>query len=529
MRIIRLLSLPAMVRGMLRLGPLGIAGFLAVLGLLACDTPVVEARAVWLDGVHVGGARTIHIYTRGEFETATLSPSSGDQDPGSVRLVLDLAPRGAGALVMAADPKSLQATHDSIRIAYLDFEGRRALPIDLPTGLRAPSPAFSARGDALLWIDPCSDELALLALGAGVVPSQVVNGQRVLVPWTGALSGPADCQWNYATVSAANAPIVFTVALQDGDLGLEPVPGGELRAFRYADSADAQVPVVELGRGGLLADVVGGRPLGCIDPLHCLALVDPEGESISVVGGVDEPCRVQRWSWLPAEGEEGEPQPAATSCAYSGSGEVIAAISPRHYVVLRDDEVLRVDWTTGEEVALPLFGGAPWSWRLDREGRAVIMISTSGPMMRISEDAVEIVNIVRTFCTLGQEPVVSPSGRWAAWVCLDGFSQGVAGEGAIGEPEDAPLGSVIRVSVTGLERYDGVPMWAVAIDDGGSLLLYSRADTGLNDSLLPTTSPRNLYVLSGEGELSRVDTLEPDPEPSRGPRGELQWIVAAPL
>ncbi|HGG56457.1 MAG TPA: hypothetical protein ENK31_01540 [Nannocystis exedens] len=511
----------------------GIAGLLAVLGpLMACDTPVVEARAVWLDGVHVGGARTIHIYTRGEIETATLSPSSGDQDPDGVRLVLDLAPRGAGALVMAADPKSLQATRDSIRIAYLDFEGRRALPIDLPTGLRAPSPAFSARGDALIWIDPCTDKLALLALGAGIVPSQVVDDQRILVPWTGSLGGAADCQWNHATASAADAPVVFTVALEDGDLGLVPVPGGEVRAFRYADSADAQAPVVELGRGGLLADLVGGRPRGCIDPLHCSALVDPDGESVSVVGGVDEPCRIQRWSWLPVEGEEGEEgeeQPAATICAYSGVGDAVAAISSRHYVVLRDDEVVRVDWTRGEEVALPLFGGAPWSWQLDREGRALIMISTSGPMMRISEGAVEIVNIVQTFCTLTQKPVISPSGRWAAWSCLDGFNQEMSGDGGEAESEGASLGSVIRVSVAGLERYDGVPMWAMAIDDGGSLLLYSRADVELNDSLLPTTSPRNLYVLSGEGELSRVDTLEPDPEPSRGPLGELQWLVAAPL
>ncbi|HFE44152.1 MAG TPA: hypothetical protein ENJ18_01480, partial [Nannocystis exedens] len=288
-RIIRLLSLPAMLWGKLRLSS-GIAGLLAVLGLLmACDTPVVEARAVWLDGVHVGGARTIHIYTRGEIETATLSPSSGDQDPGGARLVLDLAPRGAGALVMADDPKSLQATHDSIRIAYLDFEGRRALPIDLPTGLRAPSPAFSARGDALIWIDPCTDKLALLALGAGVVSSQVVDDQRILVPWTGTLGGLADCQWHHATASAADAPVVFTVALEDGDLGLVPVPGGEVRAFRYADSVDAQAPVVELGRGELPTDLVGGRPRGCIDPLHCSALVDPDGESVSVVGGVDEP------------------------------------------------------------------------------------------------------------------------------------------------------------------------------------------------------------------------------------------------
>lgn len=528
-RIIRLLSLPTMCWGKSRREPLGIAGLAAVLGVLACDTPVVDARAVWLDRVHVGGARTIHIYTRGEIETAKLSPSSDDQDPGGELLVLDLAPRGLGALVMAADPKSLQATQDSLRIAYLDFTGRRALPIDLPSGLRAPSPVFSARGDALMWVDPCADELAVLALGAGVVESQAAGDERAFVPWTTALGGPADCQWNFATASAADAPVIFTGALRDGEFGLVPAAGGELRAFRYADSADADAPVVELGRGQLLADVVGGRPQGCLDPLRCSGLVDPDGESISIVGDVDEPCRVQRWSWLPVENEEGELVPAATICAYSGPGQVVAAISPRHYVVLRDDEVVRVDWTTGEEVALPLFGGTRWTWRLDREGRAVIMISTGGPMMRISETEVEIINIVQTFCSFMQEPVISPSGRWAAWSCLDYVTEDLLENGGVGESEGQPLGSVMRVSVAGLERYDGVPMWTVAIDDGGSLLLYSRADTALNEALQPTTSPRNLYVLSGDGELSRIDTLEPDPEPSRGSQGELQWMVGSPL
>jgi hypothetical protein len=76
----------------------------------------------------------------------------------------------------------------------------------------------------------------------------------------------------------------------------------------------------------------------------------------------------------------------------------------------------------------------------------------------------------------------------------------------------------------------GVPMWALAIDDVGQLLLFSRGDAGLMSDLSgPSSSPRNLYVLQSDGELSRVDTLEPDPELTLGLGGGLRWIDAAPL
>jgi len=499
----------------------------AALAVSACDTPIVEARALWLDQEHVGGERTVHIYSRGEFETMTLRPTGDLQDAENEPLVLDLGPRGRGALVMAADPRSLRVTGaDAFRIAYLDLDERRALSIDVPLGLRVPSPIFSARGDALTWIDPCSRELAILPTAAGV---QRTGADGTMEPWTTALGeGSPSCLPRWGSASATDAPVIFTGdASYAGEVGnvLVPTPGGEVRAFRYAEGPGAAQLVVELGRGALLSDVTSVRPQGCAETVGCLGLVDPDGSALSVIGAADDPCRIQRWSWAVQEGEDGEVlAPAPASCVWTGKGDVLAAISRRHYVVLRDDEVVRVDWRTGEEVVLPLLGGgAPWSWHLDRAGRTVIMVSRGGPMLRIASDQVELVNIVQTSCFFGQAPVIAPSGRWAAWSCLDGLGGEPGGE------ESAPIGSVIRVSVAGLERYDGVPMWALSIDDQGELLLYSRADSSLNDLVQPSISPRNLYVLGSDQELSRVSTLEPDPELSRDTSGRLRWMVSVAL
>ncbi len=373
---------------------------LALSAVSACDTPTVEARALWLDQEHVGGERTVHIYSRGEFETMTLRPSSDLQDAERESLVLELGPRGRGALLMAADPRSLRVTGaNAFQIAYLDLDERRALSIQVPLGLRAPAPVFSARGDAVTWIDPCARELAILPTTAGL---QTTGAGGALEPWTTALGeGSLSCFPRWGSASATDAPVIFTGdASYAGELGnvLVPTPGGEVRAFRYAEGPEDSRLAVELGRGALLNDVTGVRPPGCAETVGCLGLVDPDGSALSVIGDPDDPCRIQRWSWVAQEGEDGEePAPEPTSCVWTGSGEVIAAISGRHYVVLRESEVVRVDWTTGEEVALPLLGGrAPWSWHLDREGRTVIMVSRGGPMLRIASDQVELVNIVQT-------------------------------------------------------------------------------------------------------------------------------------
>ena len=106
--------------------------------------------------------------------------------------------------------------------------------------------------------------------------------------------------------------------------------------------------------------------------------------------------------------------------------------------------------------------------------------------------------------------------------------------GAFQQPAGVPalaLGDVLRVSGAGIERYQGVPMWVLAIDDAGDLLMHSRKNPRLDrETLLPPDPPRNLYVLAQDGELARVDGLEPDPERSVGiVTGSYRWITARSL
>ena len=534
-----LLSFGGMTRA-----PLAVRLALACLAIEApaCDAPAVAARAVWTDREHVGGARTIHIYSRGALTTTRVTAADQGRDPEGQVLRLALAPGGDGALVMAGDPSSLAAAGASVaRAGYLDFAGRRALPLALPLGGgAAPAPGFAAAGDALWWIDPCASRLEVVPVGRSAEAQALASGGRAVVPLRMSL-GTGDevepCPLRWGVSSAASGAIAFVIAGQEpfalpasapgGDgavtgprpgpiAALEPVAAGEVIALRYPGRGAAVEGLVELGRGRLLDGVAPARLGGCAGELGCLGLVDPEGAAVSVVSAAGEACRIQRWSWI--GGAE------RASCVWTGEGEVIAAISSRHYVVRQEAVVARVDWVTGEAVALPLLGVKErWQAQVLPGGRAVAMVSTGGPMLRLGVDRVELVSIEQTTCAIGQRPVVSPSGLWAAWAC-SGALDGLDVDGG------APLSAVIRVSVDGLERYDGVPMWALAIDDGGDLLLFSRGDSGLSGDLTqPSSSPRNLYVLRSDGELSRVDTLEPDPALSLGLGGELRWIDAAPL
>ena len=67
------------------------------------------------------------------------------------------------------------------------------------------------------------------------------------------------------------------------------------------------------------------------------------------------------------------------------------------------------------------------------------------------------------------------------------------------------LAAVVRVSALGLERYDGLPMAPLAIDDAGNALLYTF-DPDDDDA-----KPRGMFVLEGDGRLTRIDDLEPTP------------------
>jgi hypothetical protein len=104
----------------------------------------------------------------------------------------------------------------------------------------------------------------------------------------------------------------------------------------------------------------------------------------------------------------------------------------------------------------------------------------------------------QTFCSLRDGLTASPSGNWVVQTC---------GHGSLVDAfaPVATTGSIVRVSSLGLERFFGVSMRVLGIDDEGNVLLYSYKTSDAQGS------PRSLFVLTGDGQLARVDTLDPTP------------------
>jgi hypothetical protein len=105
-----------------------------------------------------------------------------------------------------------------------------------------------------------------------------------------------------------------------------------------------------------------------------------------------------------------------------------------------------------------------------------------------------MVSGVQSTCVLRDGFAVSPGGAWVVQSC----------NGQNGGP-DGLDGQIQRISVLGSEIYAGLPMRPIAVDDEGNALLYSIASDD-DDGV-----PRGLFVLTGDGQLTRVDELEPFP------------------
>jgi hypothetical protein len=516
----------------------------SVSGLVSagCSTPVVAAQAVWIGETHdADGSRTLFTYSAGTITTNALRPISDDPDVGLLPMLVELEPRGRGALVRGIDAGWLHELGDGggLSAGYLDFSRRRALPLWLPdTRLAVDGARFSNSGDALMWVEGCGPEIAVVPLVAGLaLDSEEHDGVTTTAPLRRTIgAGPGkpaprsaciEGQGTYELASAADAPVVFVLeADAPGSASGAPRAGGRIEALRVPVAADAPATLEVLGQGRLPEGFVpawlfaarcpGSAPCG-------LAAPDPEGSAL-LVGGAEPACRLLRWEV--ASGEQrcvlGPDAPAALAEA-----QLVAAISGEE-LVLRDDLALhRYAWRTGELVSRPLPaapGGALFV-RLTQNGRAVVALSTRGPLLRASEEGIELVNIEQHACRNPQAPMIAPDGRIAAWTCL------VSGDGSIIEEGGLTVGEVIRASTAGLEVFQGVPMWALAVDDTGDLLISSRRGADFSqETQLPAQPPGNLYVLSGEGVLDRIDGLEPNPELMLGlSPGTYRWIHARPL
>jgi len=493
-----------------------------------CSQPAVDVRAVWIGATRTqDGGRTLHSYAAGTITTSRLGASSVDPVVADLPVLVELDPRGRGALVRAVDDGWLHELGGAggLRVGYVDLSSMRALPLWVPDALASAS--FTATGDALTWTEGCPQMLAVMPLTPGLPLTREQHGaSSTLAPLRRAL-GPAQgaCDGRMEVASAADAPVIFLLdARRDGD-EVRVVEEAAIAALRYPAGADETMDLESLAQGRLPAGQIPLRlpALGCARSSCGAVAVDPAGEAVSVaVYGGD--CRLLRF-----EVASGETVCAVTADAPAAlqTERLVAAISGDHYVFREGLTVHRYDWRSGELSSRPLPGAVDEVFtRVTPDGRAVVVATYSGTALRVDATTIDLLSIERQPCTNPQPPVVSPSGRHLAWTCtLD------ASDVPFFLDNTPNVGDVLRVSTTGMERYQGVPMWALAIDDDGDLLLHSRRNRGFNYELeLPPIAPRNLYVLAADGELARIDGLEPEPELMRGlATGSYRWIAAGPL
>lgn len=504
-------------------------GLLAAAFAGACGPPTVDARAVWIASQRgSGGARTLSIYDAGLLTARQLSPADPGPAAGAQPLIVELDPRGQGALVRAADSGWQHELGDStgtLRAGFIDIAGERTLPLALPAGQAPTAATFATAGGALWWFDGCPAALKLVPLSPQVALETAGEpGAPAVVPLTWPL--PGGCAETWGAVSAADAPVLFVLDGLPAAGSLWPGPNGHVLAIRYPAPTRGRddAPALAVLRGARLpAGPFERLPRAACTTPHpsCgLGVVDPDGHAISFAGAVDGPCRVWRWSLT-------DPAPVcaipATAPAWAEPTRLIAAITPTRYV-FRDGLVIRrYDWVTGEHDGRPLLGDTSELFtRVSADGRALVFLTVRGAVLRVDDLGLELLSAEQAPCPAFQAPVLSPAARFVAWTCTSLPEEGDQGLVA---------GEVVRVSAAGMERFTGVPMWALAIDDDGDLLLHSRDDPSISPELsLPAIAPRNLYVLSGDGELARIDALEPDPELMRGASETVhRWIAAQPL
>lgn len=438
------------------------AGMLAVLGL-GCKGESVEARVVWVDGVSDGQARRIHVYDRGDRYTLEVF---GETEP---RESIELGSRGRGLFVRGGDWGAV----------WFDLDDGRRLPLPLSEfELEGPEVQFTARNDALWWRDEAAGILTVVPLAAGLALERDEDGS------VRPLTEPGPLAW---AIGASRAPILLTQHDDDA----------RVQFLRYPDDAHDVLALVSE------AEIEFDVGLSPPEEMHecyseqCYAriAIDPDGELALAWDGNGYTEFDRRAPELAGE---------LTLSAIPSDVRLLALLD-RHVSVWHGPGFLyRWDRRTGRVDAEPLFATPPLHWFSVEGGRAVVLLSQSGPMYRVDREQLAIVNLETTMCAPIDEPVVAPSGHFAAWTCRD-------------ESFESPTtsGVIVRVSSEGIERHVGIAMATLAIDDAGDLLVYSVESTltDVVDGVAATARPRSLFAISHAGTITRIDEFEPAPAP----------------
>jgi hypothetical protein len=470
-------------------GP-GRAAVALALCATACQSPSADVLAVWLDAaVDEDGARAIQIYDSGERRQIELRPTIADSNASQV--TLGVAPGGDGFAVSAVKGGSIWI---DLRRSTRGVIGRG------PWGELAPDALFSRSGRALLRglaEDGPSDQVLL------PIASTRTEALWLRAPQTEHLGGRGFLR------SASDAPIVYW--LEDGGSeGVEYVDG-TIAAYAYP-SDDARIDVVALvllGKNRIHTRAIASDAFPRRIPkdvqrrgwcTHSLC-VTPDGDA--AIGISPTFCQLLRFQWARV-GSDGESRPAREidlplGCGWESEPHLLAALDASHVLLDDDERVYLADLDAGLWTATPKLGASTTQvYMLAADGgRTMNLVSTDGTLIRADADGIDVVSAERTLCDPSAAPITSPNGAWVMLTCH--------GSEAIVEIEPA-FSTTLRISALGLERFDGLAMRALAIDDGGNALMYSY-DPDDNEAV-----PRGLFVLEGDGRLSRVDELEPTPE-----------------
>ncbi len=460
---------------------------------IACAEPSVDALVVWIESVGDGdGRRVVRIYDSGERSEALFEPLLAGASPQLLQLGVDGQARG----VLASGERRT-------RFFELGPNGGRQGFVDL-TSVIEPEPDDGLAPD--FFMTKGDDAVLREILPVGEVTRWAMlplTGPRALRPVLLAEPERADDGARWSLGSASDASIVTFTEVRDSP----PRARGDIYVVAYpgADGVSATIdePVV-LSHGVIEGrSVDDGLQIGRLTGEHCpdRICLSPSGRVVYVTG--KSPCSVVRWAW--ADAAPGI-DPVATRIDIPAEA-CPAASDPRLVAVIDDDTVVldddqRLYTYTIPEPGLPgvarsspkLAEGLERFVKIER-GRAYIYLTPAGEMIRVDREGPRIVNTERSICAVEDGYAVSPNGNWAVLSC-----------GAV--TEEAGIGGVvIRVSALGLEQFFGISMFPLAIDDDGNALLYSfDRDESFEDRV-----PRGLFVLAGDGELARVDELEPAP------------------
>jgi hypothetical protein len=469
--------------------------------VLACQQPAADVLAVWVDAsVDEDGARAIQIYDAGERRQVELHPTIADSD--TSRIALGVSPRGSGFAVSSFKGGTV----------WVDVtRGTRAVLGVGPWGELGEEAVFSRSGRSLLrnLADSGYDVVLLPIASRHATPLWLRSPETEHVGAEGLVR------------SASDAPIVYWVELGTSGGG---AVDGTIAAYAYpADDSRTDVDeLVLLGRGQMHTRAIGldSYP-GRIGSTWCSSsfCVTPTGDALIGISSTAL-CQLLRFEWARV-GSDGESRPPRIVDLPLGCGwdnnepHLIAALDASHVVLDDDDRIYLADLDAGVWTATPKLGGVTQISMLPADGgRVMNFVSGNGTLVRVDADSIDVVSAERTDCQEADQIVTSPGGGWVVMTCR-GTSD------AIDELGIGDIGTTLRISALGLERFDGLAMRALAVDDGGNALMYSY-DPDDNDGV-----PRGLFVLEGDGRLSRVDELEPTPQ-AFGSATAARYFSAAP-